>query len=111
LRPPFNTNSISQIAALHALQDEDHIKASCEINEQGKKYLYGELSSLGMQYVPTEANFIYMPVEDAQSLYNALLKQGVIVRPMGPGAVRVTIGLPEENQRFIEALKKMKSRH
>jgi histidinol-phosphate aminotransferase len=109
LRPPFNTNSIAQVAALHALRDEAHIKASREINEQGKKYLYRELSSLGMQYVPTEANFIYMTVENAQSLYNVLLQQGVIVRPMGPGAVRVTIGLPEENKRFIEALKKTKS--
>jgi histidinol-phosphate aminotransferase len=110
LRPPFNTNSIAQIAALHALQDEAHIKASREINEQGKKYLYGELSSLGMLYVPTEANFIYITVEDAQSLYNALLQRGVIVRPMGPGAIRITIGLPGENQRLIEALKKIKSR-
>jgi len=111
LRPPFNTNSIAQIAALHALQDEAHIKASLEINAQGKKYLYGELSSLGMQYVPTEANFIYITVEDAQSLYNALLQRGVIVRPMGPGAIRITIGLPGENQRLVEVLKKIKSRH
>jgi histidinol-phosphate aminotransferase len=62
-----------------------------------------------MQYVPTEANFIFMPVEDAQLLYNKLLRQGIIIRPMGPGAVRVTIGLSEENQRFIEALKKIQS--
>jgi histidinol-phosphate aminotransferase len=109
LRPPFNTNSIAQIAALHALQDEAHIKASREINEQGKQYLYRELSALGIQYVPTEANFIFMTVEDAQALNNLLLRQGVIVRPMGPGAIRVTIGLLEENKRFIEALKKIQS--
>jgi len=109
LRPPFNTNSIAQTAALHALQDEAHLKTSREINEQGRQYLYRELSSLGLSYVPTEANFIYMVVEDAQLLYNKLLRQGIIIRPMGPGAIRVTIGLPEENQRFIEALKKIQS--
>ncbi|MEW6585748.1 MAG: histidinol-phosphate transaminase [Nitrospirota bacterium] len=107
LRPPFNTNSIAQIAALRALQDEAHIKASREINEQGKNYLYRELSSLGLPYVPTEANFVYMVTEDAQLIYNKLLQQGIIIRPMGPGAIRVTIGLPEENRRFIEALKKI----
>ncbi|MFZ5906300.1 MAG: histidinol-phosphate transaminase [Nitrospirota bacterium] len=107
LRPPFNTNSLAQIAALHALEDATHVKSSREINEQGKMYLYKELSSLGMQYVPTEANFIFMPVEDAELMYNRLLRQGIIIRPMGPGAIRVTIGLPEENKRFIEALREI----
>jgi histidinol-phosphate aminotransferase len=108
LRPPFNTSSVAQKAALWALQDENHVKAAREINEQGKKYLYRELDSLGFRYVPTEANFVYMPLEqDSDILYNKLLKQGIIVRPMGPREIRVTIGLPEENKRFIEALKKV----
>ncbi|MEW6675474.1 MAG: histidinol-phosphate transaminase [Nitrospirota bacterium] len=107
LRPPFNTNSIAQKAALWAMEDEEHVKYSREINEQGKKYLYGELNSIGLRYVPTEANFIYMHLgQDSQVLYNELLRQGVIVRPVGPEEIRVTIGLPEENKRFIEALKK-----
>jgi histidinol-phosphate aminotransferase len=106
LRPPFNTSSLAQRAAMLALQDEEHLLRTREINEQGKKYLYGELDSIGIPYVPTEANFIYMPLkQNAQTLYAALLKQGVIVRPVGQHEIRVTIGLPEENKRFIDALK------
>ena len=104
LRPPFNTNSIAQLAAMAALGDEAHIRKSREINEQGKGFLYRELELLGMRYVPTEANFVYVPVADSGPLYESLLKKGVIIRPMGPKALRVTVGLPEENERFIEAL-------
>ena len=108
LRPPFNTSSIAQKAALLALQDEEHLRRTRDINEQGKTYLYKELDSIGMKYVPTEANFIFMPLEhDAQTLYTMLLQQGVIVRPMGQHEIRVTIGLPEDNKRFINALKKV----
>ncbi len=117
LRPPFNTNSLAQDAALWALKDEDHVRCSLEINESGKGYLYRELNSLGLKYIPTEANFIYILLGQdnplcppllkggAGGLYNKLLRYGVIVRPVGPEEIRVTIGLPEENKRFIEAIK------
>lgn len=117
LRPPFNTNSIAQNAALWALKDDEHVKRSREINEQGKRFLYKELDALSLKYVPTEANFIYVLLGQenlpcppllkggAGELYNKLLRQGVIVRPVGPQEIRVTIGLPEENNRFIEAIK------
>ncbi len=106
LRPPFNTNSLAQDAALWALNDEGHVRHSLEINENGKGYLYRELNSLGLKYIPTEANFIYILLgQDSNELYNKLLRYGVIVRPVGPGEIRVTIGLPEENKRFIEAIK------
>jgi histidinol-phosphate aminotransferase len=104
LRPPFNTNSMAQIAAIGALGDSAHVIRSRKINEEGKRYLYQQFGRLEVRYIPTEANFIYMPVEDSGFLYDRLLKEGIIVRPMGPNAVRVTIGLPEENTRFIEAL-------
>ncbi len=107
LREPFNNNSLAQEAARAALGDEAHLRNSIGINEEGKKYLYKELSALGLKYVPTEANFIYMPLDrDSNSLFDSLLKQGVIVRPVGPKEIRVTIGLDSENRRFIEALKK-----
>ncbi len=110
IRPPFNTSTIAQKAAFSALHDEAHIENSKQINERGKEYLYQELTSLGFQYVPTQANFIYMILKrDSNNLYNALLRKGIIVRPMGPHAIRVTIGLPEENKRFIEALREIKS--
>lgn len=105
LRAPFNTSTIAQKAALAALSDDAHVSRSREVNSAGKEYLYRELSALGISFVPTEANFVYIPVEGSVALYERLLKMGVIIRPMGPGAVRVTIGLPEENRRFIEALK------
>lgn len=104
LREPFNTNSIAQKAAIAALDDVEHVRRSREVNESGKEYLYRKLDEMGMTYVPTEANFIYMPVPDAPALYKKLLKLGVIVRPMGPDSIRVTIGLPDENRRVIEAL-------
>jgi histidinol-phosphate aminotransferase len=107
LRPPFNTNTPAQAAALGALSDAGHVERSREVNAEGKGYLYRELERLGRKYVPTEANFIYMPVEDSAALYSGLLRLGVIVRPMGPAAIRVTIGLPQENRRFIEALEQI----
>lgn len=110
IREPFNTNTIAQRAALAALGDDDHVKRSREVNETGKKYLYEELTALRMTYVPTHANFIFMPVDDAMAVYQGLLKQGVIVRPMGPKAIRVTIGMPEENRRFIDALKNVSAK-
>jgi histidinol-phosphate aminotransferase len=105
LRPPFNTNSLSQTAALKALNDSEHLKRSREANEDGKRYLYREIGGLGIEYVPTEANFIYMRVRNATGLYDRLLRRGVIIRPMGSDAVRVTIGTRQENERFIAALK------
>jgi histidinol-phosphate aminotransferase len=105
LREPFNTNSLAQKAAIAALNDRAHIDRSRSVNEEGKRYLYKELDAMGASYVPTEANFIFMPVDDSAALNDRLLRLGVIIRPMGPKAIRVTIGLPEENRRFIEALK------
>jgi histidinol-phosphate aminotransferase len=103
LRPPFNTSTMAQAAALAALTDLEHVKKSFEMNLEGKKYLYGEMERLKVTYVPSQANFIYIPVENSSDLYERLLRSGVIVRPMGP-AIRVTVGLPEENKRFVEAL-------
>jgi len=83
------------------------VSHSRKTNTEGKQYLYQELKTLGISFVPTEANFIYIPMEDSMTIYSNLLKKGVIIRPMGPGAIRVTIGLPEENRRFSEALKEV----
>ncbi len=110
IREPFNTNSLAQAAALAALSDEEHVKLSIAANEEGKRYLYRELESLGVRYVPTEANFVFMfPGLPAPEVYGSLLKRGVIVRPMGEESIRVTIGLPEENRRFIEGMKEILS--
>ncbi len=109
VRQPFNINSLAQKAAIAALADKKHLEKTIRINERGKKYLYKELSRLKVNYVPTEANFIYIFFnnEIASELYNALLKEGVIVRPMGKSEIRATIGLPAENKKLIAALRKI----
>lgn len=104
VRAPFNTSAPAQRAALAALGDRGHLTYSKDINETGKKFLYGELKSMGIKYVPTEANFIYILVDNAASIYEKLLGLGIIIRPIGQNSVRVTIGLPDENKKFIEAL-------
>ncbi len=105
IREPFNTSTLSQAAALAALDDDEHIKNSIEANSKGKEYLYPELKKLGIKFVPTHANFVFMlPGVDAGLLNEALLKRGVIIRPMGEKAIRVTIGTKNENEAFIKAL-------
>jgi histidinol-phosphate aminotransferase len=100
VRQPFNVNGLAQKAALAALDDEQHVKKSKKINETGKRFLYKELKKLKLRFIPTEANFIYVILDDnnAFKLYNDLLELGVIVRPMGKQEIRITIGLPKENK-------------
>ena len=109
VRQPFNVNSLAQIAAMAALDDEEHLKRSQKNNADGLKFLYGEIKAMGFEYVPTHANFFLIKVGKGKEVYDALLKQGVIVRPMasyGLGKyIRVTVGTPEENKRFVNAMK------
>ena len=108
VRQPFNTNSLAQVAALAALSDRKHVEKSVAVNNEGKQFLYQSFQQLGISYVPTEANFIlFETAQDAKDVFNALMKQGVIIRPMGPKRLRVTIGLPEENKRFVAELEKI----
>jgi len=108
VRQPFNTNSLAQIGALAALADRKHVEKSIAVNNEGKQFLYAAFQQLGISYYPTETNFIFFEAKsDGRELYNALLKQGVIIRPMGGNRLRVTIGLPEENKRFVAELEKL----
>lgn len=112
VRPPFNVNLIAQEAAIAALDDKDHLQKSIQTNENGKKFLYGQFEQLNLFYVPTYANFIlFSTPKDAQSVYENLLKEGVIIRSMKPygydNFLRVTIGSQRENEIFIEKLKKV----
>ncbi|MBY4945788.1 histidinol-phosphate transaminase [Cupriavidus respiraculi] len=112
IRQPFNVNSMAQAAAVAALGDAAFLRKSAELNREGKAQLVAAFDRLGLQYVPSSGNFVLVRVgddDDAGARINlALLKQGVIVRPVGnyklPQWLRVTIGLPEENEAFIKAL-------
>jgi histidinol-phosphate aminotransferase len=107
VRQPFNTNSLGQVAALAALGDHKHVEKSVAINNEGKQFLYQSFQRLGIVYTPTETNFIFFEAPmDGRELYTMLLKQGVIIRPMGGKRLRVTIGLPDENKRFVSELEK-----
>ena len=110
VRQPFNTNDLAQRAALAALDDDQHVERCRRVNEEGKRYLAGELQALGVVVVPTAANFFLIDVgRDGPRVAEALLRKGVIVRPVaGAGLrthLRVTIGTPTENRQFVAALR------
>lgn len=108
VRLPFNTNTLAQYAALSALRDEPHASRTLRTNNAGKEYLCGIFDKLGLKYLPTQANFIYLDVgRDGQWVYQDLLRKGVIVRPIEGRWMRVSIGLPQENRKFIAALKRV----
>ena len=109
LRQPFNVNSVAQAAALASLQDPEQVRRAQELNAAGKRYLYQEFERLGLRYAPTQANFIFVDCgRDSRQVFEALLKKGVIVRTGDifgyPTFIRVTIGTPEMNERFIREL-------
>ncbi len=108
VRQPFNTNTLAQIGALAALADRKHVEKSIAVNNEGKQFLSQSFQQLGIAYIPTETNFILFETAlDGKDVYTALMKQGVIIRPMGGKRLRVTIGLPEENKRFVAELEKI----
>ncbi|WP_042299936.1 histidinol-phosphate transaminase [Paraburkholderia kururiensis] len=114
LRQPFNVNTLAQAGAIAALNDSAFIDRSATLNAQGYRHLAEAFERLGLEYVPSDGNFVLVRVGDDDGAGNrvnlALLKQGVIVRPVGnyglPQWLRVTIGLPEENEAFVAALEK-----
>lgn len=110
VRQPFNVDSIALAAATAVLADEDYLKRSCDVNAAGMKQLETAFAEMALPYIPSSGNFIAVEVgERAGDVYQGLLQRGVIVRPVGgygmPRHLRVSIGLPEENARFVEALK------
>jgi len=111
IRQPFNVNSLAQVAARAALEDDAHILECLRMNEAGRHFLYDEFTSLGLKYVPSRANFIFVDVgRSANDIYQRLLHEGVIVRPMTSfgleTALRITVGTPEENRRLVKSLRK-----
>ncbi len=111
VRPPFNANSLAQLAALEALEDEEHVATSRSMNETEMGVLEKELSQLGMEVIPSQANFLYFDTKrEGRQIFDGLLREGVIVRHIKGSMIRVTVGRPEENRRFLEALEKILGR-
>ncbi len=108
VRQPFNVNAVALAGALAAVSDPEHIRNTKRMTRQGLRYLYREFDRLKLEYVPSAANFVLVRVGDGATVFQALQQRGVIVRPVGgyklPEWIRVTVGLPEENRRFIRAL-------
>lgn len=110
VRQPFNVNNLAIAAAVAALDDTEFVAASYELNRQGMVQLIEGLTRLALEYIPSYGNFVTFKVGDGAAVNQKLLKQGVIVRPIGgyglPAWLRVTIGTAPENVRFLEALEK-----
>lgn len=109
VRQPFNVNSVALAAAFAALDDHAHVERSVRLNEQGRRQLADGFAALGLRQLPSVANFVCVDLgRPAALVYERLLREGVIVRPVAsygmPNHLRVTVGLPEENERFLKAL-------
>ncbi len=111
LRAPFNVNSLALAAAAAVLADEAYLEEGRKVNREGMQQLQSGFDELGLKYIPSSGNFIAVEFDsnrDTGLLYQDLLKQGVIVRPVGvyemPNHLRVSIGLPQENAEFLRAL-------
>lgn len=109
VRQPFNINSMAQAGALAALDDAEHQQRTRHNNTAGLRFFERAFRELGLEYVPSAANFILVRVQEGQRVFLALQQQGVIVRPMGgyrlPEWIRISIGTPAENERCLAALR------
>lgn len=110
-RQPFNANGIAQAGALAGLQDQEHMDKTRELTHQGREYFESEFRAMGIEYVPSVANFVLARVGDGDAVFQALLKRGIIVRAMRsyklPEWIRVSVGTMDQNQRFIAELKNL----
>ena len=103
---------MSLVAACAALDDQKHVEKSVSLNRLGLNYFMEGCDQIGLSYIPSVANFLTIDLErDAMPIYESLLRKGIIVRPIGvyglPNHLRVTTGLPRENEIFLEALKQL----
>lgn len=115
VRQPFNVNSLALAAACAALDDAEYLAEGKRVNDAGMQQLQDGLHALGLNWIPSKGNFLAVDMRrEAGPLYQALLAEGVIVRPVAgygmPQHLRISIGLPQENARFLEALAKVLAR-
>lgn len=108
VREPFNVNHTAQIAAIAALADDEYLKESIKVNADGYEQLKIGFNQLELEYIPSSANFIAVRFNDAMQIYNDLLHEGVIVRPVEmKNYLRISIGTKQENEHLLSALTKI----
>lgn len=112
LRLPFNVNSIVQAGAVASIADQEHVERTRKLNTEGKEYFYREFERLGLNYTPSEANFVWVDIKrDSKEVFVEMLKRGVIIRTGDifgqPTHIRVTTGLPDQNTRFTSTLEEV----
>ncbi len=115
IRQPFNVNSMALAAAEAALGDREFVLTSRQLNKEGLQFLTGGLTQLGLRCIPSAGNFVTVDVgREARPVYDAMLREGVIVRPIAeyglPCHLRITVGLPEQNQRCLDSLARVLGR-
>jgi len=110
VRQPFNVNALAQVAALAAFDDTEHVRKTRANNAHGLQFFESAFQQLHLEWIRSAANFVLVKVGDGQKIFGELQKQGVIVRPMSgyqlPQWIRISVGMPEENERCLAALKK-----
>jgi len=114
VKEPFNVNILAQVAAAAALKDLDHVKKTLDLITEEKDFFYKELNSMGVRFVPSEANFILIDVGmDSRVLFRRMLEKGIITRPGDiwnlPQFIRLTVGTREQNVRFLEAFREIRA--
>jgi len=114
VRQPFNANYLAQVGALSALDDAEFVEKTLTLIRDGLEYLYSRLDRIGLEYLTTQTNFLLIKTPlGAGETYRHMLREGVIVRSMESFGlkdyIRINVGLPEENERFIKTLKKILS--
>ncbi|HTR43016.1 MAG TPA: histidinol-phosphate transaminase [Pseudomonadales bacterium] len=109
IRQPFNINLLSQIAALAAMDDDEHVRKTRANNFAGLEFFSRALREMKLEFVPSYANFILVRVGNGAKVFDTMQQKGVIVRPMGgyqlPEWIRISVGTPQENERCLKALK------
>jgi len=111
IRQPFNINSMAQAAGLAALDDAAHVRKTRQNNSSGRRFLQDALARMGLEFIPSAANFVLTKVGNGQQVFDQLQREGIITRPMGgynlPEWIRISVGTPAENRRCIKALAKV----
>ena len=110
-RQPFNVNSVAQVGALAALEDDEHLRETKRAIDEGRAYLHEQFSKMKIRFVSGTANFVMVNVGDGHAIFEKLLRQGIIVRPLTeynlPEWVRISVGTMEENKKLVAAFKEV----